>query len=358
MEYEDFLRGLEIGYFKRKQRIPNEETLNEYSIVSQEERKNELFQNILDLKNQEKAERVKITNDKNQKVPQSIIIPPLNKRKLFVTNINKRTTVAKLRKHFSSFGMVTNCYILTNKIPSKFGWIKESKGVGFVEFSTEKEASRAVAMSGFTRLDNLYLKIKYSKPKRNTQRNSNPNIQNQNSSKIISYSNGSALYDSKTKGNGSNLKKNEKQEELEERIEKLKKKIEHQETALNQKTKEIEEKDKELEELSKRIGFLSKSRNIDLCTKTELEELLEQNRRIEEELKKESKKIQNLITIKIEEENEKFLCQICVENKIDTVLSCGHVFCHKCLDKIKSANNICPKCRKHIDHNSLTKIFI
>jgi len=48
------------------------------------------------------------------------------------------------------------------------------------------------------------------------------------------------------------------------------------------------------------------------------------------------------------------LCNICMENKKDRSLDCGHVFCDLCLNKLSN----CPTCRMHIDRNKIRPVFI
>lgn len=47
-------------------------------------------------------------------------------------------------------------------------------------------------------------------------------------------------------------------------------------------------------------------------------------------------------------EDQSVQCQICLERKINTALSCGHLFCHSCLETHKehqSRNESCPVCK-------------
>jgi hypothetical protein len=59
---------------------------------------------------------------------------------------------------------------------------------------------------------------------------------------------------------------------------------------------------------------------------------------------------------KINNNIDMYLCGICMENKKNCVIQCGHVFCNKCIDNIRNINNKCPICIKKIDN--VTCIFL
>ena len=48
------------------------------------------------------------------------------------------------------------------------------------------------------------------------------------------------------------------------------------------------------------------------------------------------------------------ICGVCMENKKDRSLDCGHIFCNLCLNKI----TICPACRIEIDRNKIRPVFL
>ena len=48
------------------------------------------------------------------------------------------------------------------------------------------------------------------------------------------------------------------------------------------------------------------------------------------------------------------LCNICMENKKDRSLNCGHIFCNACLEKMNS----CPTCRMEFEQGQVRHVFI
>ena len=53
-------------------------------------------------------------------------------------------------------------------------------------------------------------------------------------------------------------------------------------------------------------------------------------------------------------DNKDKQCAICMENKKDRALPCGHILCIACVDKIKSE---CPNCKKSFVRNKVIKLF-
>ena len=54
-------------------------------------------------------------------------------RKLFVGGLNLRTTEETFREHFSQFGELVDCVVMTDP------YTKKSRGFGFIEYSTGEE---------------------------------------------------------------------------------------------------------------------------------------------------------------------------------------------------------------------------
>jgi ribosomal protein S26 len=70
----------------------------------------------------------------------------------------------------------------------------------------------------------------------------------------------------------------------------------------------------------------------------EVEGLREQQQRVEVELDQSKQQLEDL--------TDEFTCCICMENRFDTSLNCGHVFCKTCIDAFPKA--LCPNCREPI----------
>jgi cold-inducible RNA-binding protein len=60
-------------------------------------------------------------------------------QKLFVGNLNWRTTNEELQEAFEAFGAVTEAFIVTERETGR------SRGFGFVTFENEDEAQEAIA---------------------------------------------------------------------------------------------------------------------------------------------------------------------------------------------------------------------
>ena len=58
---------------------------------------------------------------------------PKSMRKLFVGGLNLRTTEETFREHFSQFGELVDCVVMTDP------YTKKSRGFGFIEYSTGEE---------------------------------------------------------------------------------------------------------------------------------------------------------------------------------------------------------------------------
>jgi len=59
-------------------------------------------------------------------------------KKLYVGNLSYSTTEESLRSYFSTFGTVTSARVVTDRDSG------QSKGFGFVEMSSDEEASKAI----------------------------------------------------------------------------------------------------------------------------------------------------------------------------------------------------------------------
>ena len=58
---------------------------------------------------------------------------PKSMRKLFVGGLNLRTSEETFRDHFSQFGELVDCVVMTDP------YTKKSRGFGFIEYSTSEE---------------------------------------------------------------------------------------------------------------------------------------------------------------------------------------------------------------------------
>jgi RNA recognition motif-containing protein len=80
-------------------------------------------------------------------------------RKLYVGNLPYSATETSLREAFSASGTVDSVNLITDRDSG------QSKGFGFVEMSSDREAQAAIqAMNGAT-LDGRQLKVSEAKPK-------------------------------------------------------------------------------------------------------------------------------------------------------------------------------------------------
>jgi len=79
-------------------------------------------------------------------------------KKLFVGGISYNTTDDTLREAFSQAGTVESAVVITDRMSGR------SKGFGFVEFSTEEEAQKAIAMWNGKDLDGRTLSVNEARP--------------------------------------------------------------------------------------------------------------------------------------------------------------------------------------------------
>jgi hypothetical protein len=62
--------------------------------------------------------------------------------------------------------------------------------------------------------------------------------------------------------------------------------------------------------------------------------------------------------MKYEDWRCKMMCMTCKQNENDTILSCGHLSCSKCIDDtFASRQRVCPVDRRKITKNDVIKIF-
>lgn len=80
-------------------------------------------------------------------------------KKLYVGNLNYRTTEERLKNVFSPYGNVVSAVVITDKISG------QSKGFGFVELETEDAAAAAVAALNNTEFDGRKIRVNYAEEK-------------------------------------------------------------------------------------------------------------------------------------------------------------------------------------------------
>ncbi|HEV8439910.1 MAG TPA: RNA-binding protein [Methylomirabilota bacterium] len=79
--------------------------------------------------------------------------------RVFVGNLSYSTTSETLRKHMSQCGGVTSAQVISDTYTGR------SRGYGFVEMSSEAEASAAVAQLNGQALEGRSLKVELAKPR-------------------------------------------------------------------------------------------------------------------------------------------------------------------------------------------------
>ncbi len=83
-----------------------------------------------------------------------------NKKKLYVGNLSYDTTLDSLKAKFSEFGEVVDAVIITDRNTGR------SKGFGFVEYTDEKAATKAVEGMSGKELDGRTLVVNVARPSR------------------------------------------------------------------------------------------------------------------------------------------------------------------------------------------------
>lgn len=79
-------------------------------------------------------------------------------KKLYVGGLSYNTTEDTLKETFSQAGAIESAIIITDKISGR------SKGFGFVEFSTEDDAKKAIEMFNGKELDGRALTVNEARP--------------------------------------------------------------------------------------------------------------------------------------------------------------------------------------------------
>jgi RNA recognition motif-containing protein len=79
--------------------------------------------------------------------------------KIYVGNLNYRTTEDTLRTHFEQFGEVASVSIIVDRYSG------QSKGFGFVEMSNPSDASAAIEALNGRELDGRQLRVNEANPR-------------------------------------------------------------------------------------------------------------------------------------------------------------------------------------------------
>jgi cold-inducible RNA-binding protein len=79
-------------------------------------------------------------------------------KKLYVGNLSYTTTEDLLKDSFGQAGTVESAVIITDKMSGR------SKGFGFVEMSSDEEASKAIEMWDGKELDGRTIKVNEARP--------------------------------------------------------------------------------------------------------------------------------------------------------------------------------------------------
>ncbi len=74
-------------------------------------------------------------------------------RKIYVGNLNYRTSEDELMEVFANYGQVASCKIISDRDTGR------SKGFGFVEMSSDEEASAAIAGLNGTEVGGRQLRV-------------------------------------------------------------------------------------------------------------------------------------------------------------------------------------------------------
>jgi RNA recognition motif-containing protein len=86
-------------------------------------------------------------------------------KKLYVGNLSYNTTEDGLRNYFAGFGNVASAKIIFDRETGN------SKGFGFVEMSTDEEASAAIAGTNGTELEGRQIRVNEAMDKPRRERN-------------------------------------------------------------------------------------------------------------------------------------------------------------------------------------------
>lgn len=83
-----------------------------------------------------------------------------NKKKLYVGNLPYGVTSDELKSMFSEFGEIADAVVITDRGSGR------SKGFGFVEFATEKDAQKAVDGMAGKEIEERKLVVNFARPPR------------------------------------------------------------------------------------------------------------------------------------------------------------------------------------------------
>jgi cold-inducible RNA-binding protein len=78
--------------------------------------------------------------------------------KVFVGNLSWDSTEESMKEHFSQVGTVEEAVIIRDRMTNR------SKGFGFVTFSSEEEAQKAIAELNESELDGRNIRVDEAKP--------------------------------------------------------------------------------------------------------------------------------------------------------------------------------------------------
>ncbi|TNF29222.1 MAG: RNA-binding protein, partial [Deltaproteobacteria bacterium] len=84
--------------------------------------------------------------------------------KLYIGNLSFNVSEDQLTDHFSAFGNVTSCKIITDRDTGR------SKGFAFVEMSTGEEASEAISQLDGQEFEGRNLRVNEAKPQEKRER--------------------------------------------------------------------------------------------------------------------------------------------------------------------------------------------
>ena len=80
-------------------------------------------------------------------------------KKVYVGNLDFRTTEEELRKEFEAYGQVDNVSIVTDKFSG------QPRGFAFVEMANDAEAEKAIAGMNGTQMGSRTLNVNEARPK-------------------------------------------------------------------------------------------------------------------------------------------------------------------------------------------------
>jgi len=81
--------------------------------------------------------------------------------KLYVGNISWNTSSDSLKEYFEQFGIVEDAFIMIDKVT------RRSKGFGFVTFTNEEDALKAIEATNGKELDGRALTVNEARPPKN-----------------------------------------------------------------------------------------------------------------------------------------------------------------------------------------------